>query len=75
MRIQYEVAAEKNEEIEKWMEKCGIRTKKSFLDDAVNFFILTLKEREKGFEVGSRHPEKELFKEIIMPAFMIISKK
>lgn len=70
MRIQYEISKEKNAELEKMMEKTDIKTKRDFINNAITLFNWAIKEREKGYIVGSLDEKEDKYREIIMPSLL-----
>jgi len=68
MRIQYELSKEENADIEELMKETKIKTKRDFINNAITLFEWAIKERRKGYVIGSIDEEKDKYRELMMPS-------
>jgi len=66
-RIQIELADEKLSQFEQLMKKCGIRTKKDLINNALAVLEWTVSEKEKGNIIASVNEEENKYKELCLP--------
>ena len=67
-RLQIELADERLKQYEQLMEKCGIRTKKDLINNALTLLEWAVRELEKGNIVVSLDEEENRYKELCLPA-------
>ena len=66
-RIQIEMADDKLSHLEQLMEKCGIRTKKEFINNALALLEWAIEEKEKGNILASVDEDQDRYKEVCLP--------
>lgn len=66
-RIQLEIPEEKLRELEALMEKCGIKTKKELINNALTLLDWAVNEKRTGRIIASFDQEKDTVREIVMP--------
>ena len=68
-RIQIELAEDKLSQYELLMNKCGIRTKKDLLNNALTLLEWAVREREKGALITSFYEVENKYREFCLPIF------
>jgi hypothetical protein len=71
-RIQIELSDENLSRYEKLMEKCGVRTKKDLINNALTLLEWAIRERENGRVIASVDEKTEKYKEVLLPIFASI---
>jgi hypothetical protein len=72
-RIQIEFSDERISQIEKLMEKCGIRTKKDLINNALTLLEWAARERESRRIIASIDESEDKYKEVLLPIFSNIT--
>jgi hypothetical protein len=66
-RIQFELTEGQLKELERLMERSGVRTKKDLLNNALTILEWALNEKGAGRIIASVDEEHDRYKELVMP--------
>ena len=67
-RIQLDFTRERVEEIDRLQRQTGMATRKQFIEQALLLFNWALRESAQGRVIGSIDPERDGYREVVMPA-------
>ena len=73
-RFNVEIQKDRQEEINNMIADAGLRTNKELFDNAITLFSWVIKQRKKGYSIGSYNEEKDTFNELTMPSLEFIKK-
>ena len=73
-RIQIELSEEQLHHYEKLMKKCGMRTKKDLINNALTLLEWAINARENGSVIAAIDEEDGRYAEVLLPIFSNIKK-
>lgn len=69
VRLQFELDAERVEELDVLMRECGIRTRTALMNSALMFFQWAVRELKQGKIIASVDEQNAKYKEVVLPGF------
>ena len=67
VRIQFDMPKDKVEKLENLMEKCGVKTRRDFFNNAITILEWAIQERSEGYDIASMNKATNSYRELRMP--------